>query len=246
MHVITVKCMLKTINLKKIFKGKEVVKGINIEIKKGEIVGLLGPNGAGKTTSFYMIAGFLKPDEGRVLIFEEDITNLDVSERAQRGIIYLPQESSVFRKLTVYENFKIVLERLEDFAKKVEEKLEYYIDLFGLREVLNQKAYTLSGGQRRKVEIVRALLIEPNFMLLDEPFAGIDPIGISQLKEIFKTLKERNIGLLISDHNVRDTLKICDRAYVIAEGNLIGAGSPEEILENKEVREKYLGEGFSL
>lgn len=238
--------MLKTINLKKIFKGKEVVKGINIEIKKGEIVGLLGPNGAGKTTSFYMIAGFLKPDEGRVLIFEEDITNLDVSERAQRGIIYLPQESSVFRKLTVYENFKIVLERLEDFAKKVEEKLEYYIDLFGLREVLNQKAYTLSGGQRRKVEIVRALLIEPNFMLLDEPFAGIDPIGISQLKEIFKTLKERNIGLLISDHNVRDTLKICDRAYVIAEGNLIGAGSPEEILENKEVREKYLGEGFSL
>jgi len=151
--------MLKTINLKKIFKGKEVVKGINIEIKKGEIVGLLGPNGAGKTTSFYMIAGFLKPDEGRVLIFEEDITNLDVSERAQRGIIYLPQESSVFRKLTVYENFKIVLERLEDFAKKVEEKLEYYIDLFGLREVLNQKAYTLSGGQRRKVEIVRALLI---------------------------------------------------------------------------------------
>lgn len=238
--------MLKTINLKKIFKGKEVVKGINIEIKKGEIVGLLGPNGAGKTTSFYMIAGFLKPDEGRVLIFEEDITNLDVSERAQRGIIYLPQESSVFRKLTVYENFKIVLERLEDFAKKVEEKLEYYIDLFGLREVLNQKAYTLSGGQRRKVEIVRALLIEPNFMLLDEPFAGIDPIGISQLKEIFKTLKERNIGLLISDHNVRDTLKICDRAYVIAEGNLIGAGSPEEILENKEVREKYLGEGFTL
>lgn len=238
--------MLKTINLKKIFKGKEVVKGINIEIKKGEIVGLLGPNGAGKTTSFYMIAGFLKPDEGRVLILEEDITNLDVSERAQRGIIYLPQESSVFRKLTVYENFKIVLERLEDFAKKVEEKLEYYIDLFGLREVLNQKAYTLSGGQRRKVEIVRALLIEPNFMLLDEPFAGIDPIGISQLKEIFKTLKERNIGLLISDHNVRDTLKICDRAYVIAEGNLIGAGSPEEILENKEVREKYLGEGFSL
>lgn len=238
--------MLKAVNLRKTFKGKEVVKGIDLEVKEGEIVGLLGPNGAGKTTSFYMIAGFLRPDAGRILMFEEDITNLDVSERAQRGVIYLPQESSVFRKLTVYENFKVVMEKLERSAEEIEKKLEYYLDLFGLREVLNQKAYTLSGGQRRKVEIVRALLVEPKFILLDEPFAGIDPIGISQLKEIFKTLKERNIGLLVSDHNVRDTLKVCDRAYVIAEGSLIGYGKPEEILENQEVREKYLGESFSI
>lgn len=238
--------MLKAVNLRKTFKGKEVVKGIDLEVKEGEIVGLLGPNGAGKTTSFYMIAGFLKPDAGKILMFEEDITNLDVSERAQRGVIYLPQESSVFRKLTVYENFKVVMEKLERSAEEIEKKLAYYLDLFGLREVLNQKAYTLSGGQRRKVEIVRALLVEPKFILLDEPFAGIDPIGISQLKEIFKTLKERKIGLLVSDHNVRDTLKVCDRAYVIAEGSLIGYGKPEEILENKEVREKYLGESFSI
>jgi len=217
-----------------------------VEVKRGEVVGLLGPNGAGKTTSFYMIAGFLKPDSGAIFLFDKDITDYDVSERAKHGIIYLPQESSVFRKLTVYENFKVVVERLEVKQKELLEKLDFYVDLFSLREVLNQKAYTLSGGQKRKVEIVRALLVEPSFILLDEPFAGIDPIGIDQLKTIFKTLKERNIGLLISDHNVRDTLKICDRAYVIADGQIIGAGTPQQILESEIVKEKYLGERFNI
>ncbi len=209
---------LEAKNLKKRFKNKEVVKGISLSLRKGEIVGLLGPNGAGKTTSFYMIAGFLKPDEGHLYYGEREITQLDVSERAKLGIIYLPQEPSVFRNLTVRENFQIVLEKWKNKAKELEEKLDQYLELFNLKEVLNFKAYLLSGGQKRKVEILRALLIEPDFILLDEPFAGIDPIGISQLKQIFKTLKNQGLGLLISDHNVRDTLKICDRAYVIAEG----------------------------
>jgi lipopolysaccharide export system ATP-binding protein len=209
-------------------------------------VGLLGPNGAGKTTTFYMIAGFLTPDKGKIFLNQEEITGLSLPERARKGVIYLPQESSVFRKLTVKENFQIVIERLEDRAKEIEEKLEYYLQLFRLTEVLDQKAYTLSGGQKRKVEIVRALLVEPRFILLDEPFAGIDPIGIAQLKEIFLTLKHQNIGLLISDHNVRETLKICDRAYVIADGRIIGEGGAEEVLANQMVQKKYLGESFTI
>ncbi len=238
--------MLRAENLRKVFKNREIVKGINIKVNKGEIVGLLGPNGAGKTTSFYMIAGFLRPDSGKIWFEEKEITDLDVSERARKGIIYLPQESSVFRKLTVLENFKVVMERMKKKIKDLYKKLDYYIELFNLKEILNQKAYTLSGGQKRKVEIVRALLVEPQFILLDEPFAGIDPIGISQLKEIFRTLKEKGIGLLISDHNVRETLKICDRGYVIADGRIIGEGSPESILENAMVQKKYLGEEFVI
>lgn len=238
--------MLKVENLSKSFKKKTVVRNVSLQIEQGEIVGLLGPNGAGKTTCFYIITGFLKPDRGEILLGEESITHLDVAERAKKGIVYLPQESSVFRKLTVAENFKIVLERLRDNFKKLEERLEYYIELFNLKDILNQKTYTLSGGQKRKVEIVRALLIEPQFILLDEPFAGIDPIGIAQLKEILKNLKKEKIGILISDHNVRDTLKICDKGYVIAEGEIIGKGTPEEILENDLVKEKFLGEKFSI
>ena len=233
-------------NLKKSFKGKSVVRKVDVEVVQGEIVGLLGPNGAGKTTSFYMIAGFLVPDEGMIYINDEDITRFDVSDRAKKGIIYLPQESSVFRRLTVEENFKIVIERFKEKEKRLREKLEYYIELFNLGGVMRQKAYTLSGGQKRKVEVVRALLVEPKFILLDEPFAGIDPIGISQLKNIFKILKKENIGILISDHNVRDTLKICDRGYVIADGVIIGEGTPEEILNNSLVKEKYLGEEFVI
>ncbi|NPA39269.1 MAG: LPS export ABC transporter ATP-binding protein [Thermodesulfobacteria bacterium] len=234
-------------DLKKSFKGKEVVRGVSLKVESGEIVGLLGPNGAGKTTSFYMIAGFLTPDSGKICIDGEDITELDVSERARLGIIYLPQESSVFRRLSVRDNFKLVLERLDKTKrKKLEEKLEHYIGLFNLEGVLNQKAYTLSGGQKRKVEVVRALLVEPKFILLDEPFAGIDPIGISQLKKIFEVLRDENIGILISDHNVRDTLKICNKGYVIAEGQIIGEGSPEEILTNPLVKQKYLGEEFVI
>ncbi len=233
-------------DLKKSFKGKTVVRKVSMDVFQGEIVGLLGPNGAGKTTSFYMIAGFLVPDSGNIYLNEEDITELDVSDRARKGIIYLPQESSVFRRLTVSENFKIVIERFKEKERQLKEKLEYYIELFNLGGVLKQKAYTLSGGQKRKVEVVRALLVEPKFILLDEPFAGIDPIGISQLKNIFRVLKDQNIGILISDHNVRDTLKICDRGYVIADGVIIGEGSPEQILNNSLVKEKYLGEEFII
>jgi len=240
------KVELKARELRKRFQKREVVKGISLEVKKGEIVGLLGPNGAGKTTSFYMIAGFIKPDGGNLYYGEKDITQLDVSDRARLGIIYLPQEPSVFRNLTVEENFKMVIEKWQNKLNHLEEKLERYLEIFNLKEVLKVKAQYLSGGQKRKVEILRALLIEPDFMLLDEPFAGIDPIGITQLKEIFKTLKSQGIGLLISDHNVRDTLRICDRAYVIAEGVIIGAGHPEEIINSKEVREKYLGEDFQI
>ena len=238
--------MLKAENLRKSFKKRLVVKDVSLQIKQGEIVGLLGPNGAGKTTCFYIIAGFLKPDNGQIILREEPITHLDVAERAKKGIIYLPQESSVFRKLTVAENFKIVLERFKNNLKKIKEKLEYYIELFGLKDILNQKTYTLSGGQKRKVEIVRALLIEPQFILLDEPFAGIDPIGVAQLKDILETLKNEKIGILISDHNVRDTLKICDKGYVIASGEIIGKGTPEEILGNDLVKEKFLGEKFFM
>jgi len=233
-------------NLKKSFKKRLVVKDVSLDLKKGEIVGLLGPNGAGKTTSFYIMAGFLKPDEGHLYLGEKEITHYDVSARAQLGIIYLPQEPSVFRNLTVEENFKIVLEKCRQKNEEIEKKIETYLELFNLQEVLKVKAQFLSGGQKRKVEILRALLIEPDFILLDEPFAGIDPIGIAQLKEIFKTLKNQGLGLLISDHNVRETLYICDRAYVIAEGVIIGAGRPEEIIHQSEVREKYLGEDFRL
>lgn len=247
------KMFLEAINLKKSFKNKVAVNGVSLKIYKGEIVGLLGPNGAGKTTTFYMMVGFLKPDEGKVLLNGEELNNCDVSQRAQKGILYLPQESSVFRKLTVEENFKIVMEKIKEKIKDkknknqvLKEKLEYYLELFNLKSLLNQKAYNLSGGEKRKVEIVRALLVEPNFIFLDEPFAGIDPIGISQLKEIFKTLKNQGIGLLISDHNVRDTLKVCDRGYVIAEGVIIGEGTPEELLENSLVKKKYLGETFNI
>lgn len=238
--------MLKAEKLKKTFKKKSVVNEISLNVQRGEIVGLLGPNGAGKTTCFHIIAGFLKPDSGQIILEEEPITHLEVAERAKKGIVYLPQESSVFRKLTVADNFKIVLERIKNDVKKLKEKLEHYIELFNLKDILNQKAYTLSGGQKRKVEIVRALLIGPKFILLDEPFAGIDPIGIAQLKEIFKNLKKEGIGILISDHNVRDTLKICDKGYVIAEGKIIGKGTPHEILENYLVKEKFLGEKFAI
>ncbi len=238
--------LLKGVALEKSFKKRRVVLGVSLQIFQNEIVGLLGPNGAGKTTTFYMIAGFLTPDKGSIFLNREEITRLSVPERARKGIIYLPQESSVFRKLTVKENFEIVIEKFEERRKELEEKLEYYLQLFRLTQVLDQKTYTLSGGQKRKVEVVRALLVEPKFILLDEPFAGIDPIGIAQLKEIFLTLKKQGIGLLISDHNVRDTLKICDRAYVIADGRIIGEGSAEDLIANELVQEKYLGESFTI
>lgn len=237
---------LRAENLRKRIKKREIVRGITLEVGSGEIVGLLGPNGAGKTTSFYILAGFLRPDEGRISFKGEEITNKDVSERASLGIIYLPQETSVFRGLSVRENFQVVVEKWKKRVSDLEEKIEKYLDLFNLREVLNTKAEYLSGGQKRKVEILRALLIEPAIILLDEPFAGIDPIGISQLKEIFLTLRNQGIGLLISDHNVREALQICDRAYVIAEGVIIGEGTPEKLIAEDLVRQKYLGSDFRI
>ena len=235
-------------NLKKSFKKRFVVKGVSLEVSRGEIVGLLGPNGAGKTTTFYMIAGFLRPDEGKIYLNEVDITDYDVAERAKRGIVYLPQETSVFRSLTVEENLLMGMEgknsNLDEGKKR--ELFERYVDMFELRDILKEKAQNLSGGQKRRVEVVRALLTEPYFILLDEPFAGIDPIGISQLKNLFKSLKETNIGLIISDHNVRDTLQICDRAFVIADGEIIGSGDAKSLIENSTVREKYLGEEFRI
>lgn len=237
---------LRAENIKKRLKKREIVRGINLEVRSREIVGLLGPNGAGKTTSFYILAGFLRPDEGKITYNEKDITDLDVSERASLGIIYLPQETSVFRGLTVRENFQVVIEKWESRAKSLEEKIEKYLDLFNLRDVLNVKAQFLSGGQKRKVEILRALLVEPAVILLDEPFAGIDPIGIGQLKEIFQALRAQGIGLLVSDHNVRETLQICDRAYVIADGVIIGEGTPEKLIEEDIVRQKYLGRDFQI
>lgn len=237
---------LETIHLKKSFKKREILRDISFSVGKAEIVGLLGPNGAGKTTSFYILAGFLKPDSGKIICGEKDITDLDVSERARLGILYLPQETSVFRSLTVEENFKMVVEKYKERASAIERKLATYLEVFNLNEVMHVKAQYLSGGQKRKVEIVRALLIEPDFILLDEPFAGIDPLGIGQLKEIFNTLKEQGLGLLISDHNVRDTLRICDRAYVIADGIIIGSGTPQELVEIEQVREKYLGRDFKI
>ncbi|MCS7199034.1 MAG: LPS export ABC transporter ATP-binding protein [Caldimicrobium sp.] len=239
-------CRLEAQNLKKSFKRRVIVHDVSLYVDKGEIVGLLGSNGAGKTTSFYIIAGFLKPDSGKISYKGKDLTDLDVSARARLGIIYLPQETSIFRGLTVRENLQIVKESWADRAKKIEEKIERYLDVFSLREVLEVKAQHLSGGQKRKVEILRALLIEPDIMLLDEPFAGIDPLGIAQLKEIFKRLREEGLGLLISDHNVRETLKICDRVYVMAEGVIIGQGAPETLLNHEKVREKYLGKDFQI
>ncbi len=232
-------------DLKKYFKKKPVVKGINLEVNQGEIVGLLGPNGAGKTTTFYMLAGFLKPDGGSIYLDTEDVTNFDASERAKRGIIYLPQETSVFRNLTVKENLQIGIEG-KGINKNREDLFTHYVELFELKNILEEKAQNLSGGQKRRLEVARALLTSPHFILLDEPFTGIDPIGIIQLKKLFQTLKNENIALIISDHNVRETLQICDRAYVIAEGKIIGSGDITTLLNNKEVKEKYLGEEFTI
>ena len=237
---------LEVKDLRKSFKKRTVVNGVSLNISKGEIVGLLGPNGAGKSTSFYMIVGLLKPEKGSIVLDGEDITKLPMYKRCKAGIGYLPQEASVFRKMTVYDNVMAALEFTYDDNKVRKERAEVLIDEFHLNHVAKSYGYALSGGERRRVEIARCLAAEPDFILLDEPFAGIDPISVADIQEMVYSLKDRDIGVLITDHNVRDTLKITDRGYIITEGRVLTQGSPNDILSNKDVIDKYLGKGFSI
>ncbi len=237
---------LRADSLKKIYGRREVVKGISLEVNQGEIVGLLGPNGAGKTTSFYMIVGFIKPNFGNVYLDDEEITDLAMYKRAQRGIGYLPQEASVFRKLSVEDNIKSILEFTDLSKAEQKEKLESLIDEFGLEKVRKSKGDTLSGGERRRTEIARALATSPKFILLDEPFAGIDPIAVEDIQYIVAKLRTKNIGILITDHNVQETLSITDRAYLMFEGEILRTGTSEELAADELVRKLYLGDQFEL
>ena len=238
--------VLRAENITKSFKKRRVVDGVTIEVKEGEVVGLLGPNGAGKTTTFYCIVGLVRPDGGRILLGEEDVTEEPTYIRARKGISYLPQEPSIFRKLTVEENLRAILEMHNFTEGEIREKTEWLLDRFGIKYLRNQKASSLSGGERRRLEIARALTISPKFLLLDEPFAGIDPIAVSDIQSLIRELKELDIGILITDHNVRETLKITDRAYILAHGRVIASGNPEEVAREEVVRKVYLGSEFQL
>jgi len=238
--------ILKSENLVKIYGNRKVVKDVSLNVNQGEIVGLLGPNGAGKTTTFYMTVGFVEPNEGRVYLGEEDITALPMYKRAQRGIGYLPQEASVFRKLSVEDNIKAVLEMTSLSKAEQKDKLEDLIVEFRLEKVRKGKGDTLSGGERRRTEIARALATSPKFILLDEPFAGIDPIAVEDIQYIVAKLKTKNIGILITDHNVQETLSITDRAYLMFEGSILKAGTAEELAADEQVRKVYLGQSFEL
>jgi lipopolysaccharide export system ATP-binding protein len=238
---------LATDGIGKTYRGRRVVNGVSLQVLQGEVVGLLGPNGAGKTTSFYAIVGLIPPDTGRVLIDDEDITDVPMYLRAREyGISYLPQEPSVFRKLTVEENILAVLEAQPISWHERREKMEKLIEQLGLQHIRKNRGWALSGGERRRVEIARCLCINPKFILLDEPFSGIDPIAVLDLQKIISDLKASGIGLLITDHNVRETLSVTDRAYIINEGRIFRAGTPEELGGDPEVRRVYLGESFSL
>ena len=233
-------------DLVKSFGRKRVVDGISLSVGGGEVVGLLGPNGAGKTTTFYMIVGLLQPEGGKVLLGDMDVGGLPMYLRARKGLSYLPQEPSVFRKLTVEENVLAILETLDTGHNSGKERASSLLRELGLHHLAHQQAYTLSGGERRKLEITRALATSPAFILLDEPFAGIDPIAVDDLQTMIKGLKGRGIGVLISDHNVRDTLRICDRAYIIDEGKIVAEGDPQMIVASRTAREVYLGEKFEF
>jgi lipopolysaccharide export system ATP-binding protein len=234
-------------NLAKKYKARQVVKDVSLKIEKGEIIGLLGPNGAGKTTCFYMIVGLVRCDAGNVFLDDLNLTELPMHARARLGIGYLPQEASVFRKLSVYENILAVLELRNDLSKAQRlEKLESLMQEFHISHIKENIGFSLSGGERRRVEIARALAMEPKFILLDEPFAGIDPISVIDIKRIIKHLSERGIGVLITDHNVRETLDICQRAYIVNDGKIIAEGNSDIILANQQVREVYLGDEFNL
>lgn len=238
--------ILRAENLEKIYGARKVVKGVSIQVAQREIVGLLGPNGAGKTTTFYMTVGFVKPNAGHVYLDDEEITSLPMYKRAQKGVGYLPQEASVFRKLSVEDNIKAVLEMTTLSKVEQKNKLEELISEFNLDHVRKSNGDTLSGGERRRTEIARALATSPKFILLDEPFAGIDPIAVEDIQAIVEKLKDKNIGILITDHNVQETLSITDRAYLMFEGNILKAGTAEELAADEMVRKVYLGKNFEL
>ena len=233
--------ILSTRNLVKTYKGRTVVNDVSVEVKQGEIVGLLGPNGAGKTTSFYMIVGFIRPDAGNVFLDDLNITKLPMYKRAKMGIGYLPQEISVFRKMTVEDNLKAILEMTKLTKKEQQFKLETLLDEFGLQKVRKNKGEVLSGGEKRRTEIARCLTVEPKFILLDEPFAGVDPIAVEDIQNIVNGLKDKNIGILITDHNVQETLSITDRAYLLAEGKIMLTGTPAEIANNEDNFSRFYG-----
>ena len=237
---------LHTEQLIKKYGKRTVVKGVSVEVKQGEIVGLLGPNGAGKTTTFYMIVGLIKPNQGRIFLDDVDITREPIYKRARKGIGYLAQEESIFQKMSVQDNIKAILEMTNLSRKEQLRKTAQLLDEFGLSHIRKSKGYQLSGGERRRTEIARALAIDPKFILLDEPFAGVDPIAVEDIQKIVMHLKERNIGVLITDHNVHETLSITDRAYLLFEGDILKSGSAEELSEDEQVRKLYLGENFEL
>ncbi len=239
--------ILSAENISKKFKLNEVVKGISFDIESGEVVGLLGPNGAGKTTAFYMVVGLVDADKGKIILDGNDVTPLPMHRRAQLGIGYLPQEASIFRKLTAAKNIMAILQTRDELSRADRERiLEELLEELHIGHIRNSLGLSLSGGERRRVEIARALAVEPRFILLDEPFAGVDPISILDIQRIIKHLSERGIGVLITDHNVRETLGICCRAYIVNQGAIIASGTPDEILNNQHVREVYLGESFEL
>lgn len=239
--------ILKADNLCKSYKGRKVVSNVSIEIHSGEVIGLLGPNGAGKTTSFYMVAGLIGADEGTITLGDKDITHYPMHQRARLGIGYLPQEASIFRKLSVTNNIMAILQTRKELSPfEQEQKLEDLLEELHIGHIRNGLGMSLSGGERRRVEIARALATEPRFILLDEPFAGVDPISVRDIQSIIQHLKERNIGVLITDHNVRETLGICERGYIMNEGEVIASGKPNVLLEDQKVREVYLGEHFKL
>ncbi len=238
--------ILRTENLFKKYKSRTVVKGVSVQVAQGEIVGLLGPNGAGKTTTFYMTVGLVKPNSGKIFLDQRDITNEAMYERAQLGVGYLPQEASVFRKLSVEDNLRTVLEMTKLTKKEQAVKLETLLDEFGLNHVRTNRGDILSGGERRRTEIARALATDPKFILLDEPFAGVDPIAVEDIQGIVSQLKTKNIGILITDHNVQETLSITDRAYLLFEGSILKSGSAEDLANDEQVRKVYLGKNFEL
>lgn len=234
-------------NLAKSYKSRKVVSDVSLTVNSNEIVGLLGPNGAGKTTTFYMVVGLVRQDQGKIIIDGEDISLLPMHNRAQRGIGYLPQEASIFRRLTVYENLMAVLEIRKDLtSQQRREKADELIEEFNIGHIRDSLGQSLSGGERRRVEIARALAANPKFILLDEPFAGVDPISVSDIKKIITDLRNRGLGVLITDHNVRETLDVCERAYIVGEGKIIATGTPEQVMNDEQVKRVYLGEQFKL
>ncbi len=237
---------LRAVDLHKSYAGRKVVSGVNLDVASGQVIGLLGPNGAGKTTSFYMVVGLARPDQGGVFLDDQEITGLPMYLRARSGISYLPQEASVFRKLTVAENLRAIIETLDLAPADQKRRLEELLADLNIGHIRDSKGYALSGGERRRVEIARSLVLNPDFLLLDEPFAGIDPIAVIDIQNIIKQLKERGIGILISDHNVRETLGVCDQAYILNQGNVLEFGTPEAIAASPVAREIYLGDKFRL